>query len=273
MIFWMRRSCTIPLVLGLFVACHKPKDPPILSLGDQEVRRSDFDRHLKALEAEGASVDQTTRTALLESFLEERVLVLEARSRGLVSPESSAADEQVAVQKMLNDDVLSKIQVSEDEIAAYYKDHSDEFHAPETVTLRQILVSTESEAREIERHVQKEPKSFEGIARAQSRSPEAAAGGLMGGFSKGELPSELEEAAFALPIGGIQLVKTGLGYHVLKVEARGPARDRPLDDCRAQVRDLLVRQKSDQSVHDIVRDLMARAKVNHEAATDSSHQS
>jgi hypothetical protein len=270
---WMRLNRAIPLLATLAVGCSRPKDPPILSLGDQVVRRSDFDRHLKALESQGAPIDPSARSALLDSFLEERVLVLEARGRGLVGPDSSPVEEQLAVQKMLADDLLSKIQVADDEIVAYYHDHGEEFRTPESVTLRQILVPTESEARDLERRLQKDPKSFETLARAQSRSPEAAAGGFMGGFSRGELPSELERAAFALPLGGTEVVKTGLGYHVLKVEGRGEARDRSLDDCRAQIRDLLARQKSDQSVHELVRDLMARAKVNHEAANDPIHQS
>jgi parvulin-like peptidyl-prolyl isomerase len=257
-----------PLVTLFLTACGPPKDPPILSLGEQVVRRSDFQKHLTSLESQGAAIDPSARSALLESFLEERVLVLEARSRGLVRPDSSAADEQLAVQKMLSDDILSKVQVSDDEIASYFQDHGQEFRTPERVTLRQILVSTESDALEVERRIQKDPKSFESIARTQSRSPEAPNGGLMGAFARGELPPDLEKAAFSLGIGGTQVVKTDLGYHVLKVEAKAEARDRSLVQSRDEIRALLAREKSDQSVHDLVKELMARAKVNHEAAND-----
>ena len=47
----------------------------------------------------------------------------------------------------------------------------------------------------------------------------------MGTFARGQLPAELEAAAFALPAGGTSdIVATSLGYHVLRVEARQEAR-------------------------------------------------
>ena len=88
----------------------------------------------------------------------------------------------------------------------------------------------------------------------------------MGVFSRGELPPELEAVAFRLAPSAIEIVKSPLGYHVLKVDARQPARDRSLDDCRSEIREKLSREKSDQSVHELVRELMARAKVNNEVA-------
>ena len=58
-----------------------------------------------------------------------------------------------------------------------------------------------------------------------------------------------------------------LGYHVLRVEERVPAREAGPTECRESARSELLRRKSDQSVREFVRDLMARAKVNHEAVT------
>src|SRR5206468_2067988 len=90
-----------------------------------------------------------------------------------------------------------------------------EMAVPETVTLRQILVPTLNEAREVRRRLGRTPKDFESIARQASKAPEAANGGLMGTFARGQLPAELEAAAFALPAGGTSdIVETSLGYHV-----------------------------------------------------------
>ena len=95
----------------------------------------------------------------------------------------------------------------------------------------------------------------------------------MGTFAKGELPPALEQAALATAVGAFSIVETPMGFHVLKVDARQPARDRSFEDCRAEIHDLLARQKSDQSVHELVRELLARAKVNHEAALDPQRRS
>jgi parvulin-like peptidyl-prolyl isomerase len=89
----------------------------------------------------------------------------------------------------------------------------------------------------------------------------------MGVFSRGQLPPSLEAVAFSLPPGMVsELVDTSFGYHILRVESREPARAPSLEESQARIRALLSRQKSDQKIRQYVADLMARAKVNHEAA-------
>ena len=179
------------------------KDPVVLSLGEDVVRRSDFERHLAQLEAQGGDpLSPEVRQALLEPWLEERVQVLEARQRGLVKPEAPAPKTS-AGRCSPSWPNASRVKVSDAEVAAYYQAHPEEFHVPETVTLRQILVATSNEARDVRRRLAKDPRSFEAIAREQSKGPEAAAGGLMGTFTRGQLPTELEAAAFALREGAV----------------------------------------------------------------------
>jgi parvulin-like peptidyl-prolyl isomerase len=250
-------------------ACRNPPaDPVILALGDLTVRRSEFEKHLRSLEERGlASPDPAVRRALLEPFLEEHVLVLEARRRRMLKAGSSQEEQRAAVQKLLTDEVLSKTTVAGDEIAAYYTDHISEFRTPETVVVRQILVSTQAEAVGIRRRLSRDPKSFESLAQSRSHSPEASAGGLMGSFSRGQLPAELEAAVFALPVAGLsEVVASPLGFHVLRLDARDPARDRSLDECRGEIRAMLMQEQAEQATRQFVRELLARAKVNHEAA-------
>jgi parvulin-like peptidyl-prolyl isomerase len=244
------------------------QDPNILVLGKQTLHRSDFVRHLRSLEARGVEIrDASVRRAALDAFIEERLLVMEARTRGLLEPTSTADDEQRAVRKLLYEDVLSKIEPGEGEIAGYYTQHVQEFAVPETVTLRQILVPSENEARDIRRRVQRDPKNFEILARSLSRSPEAGKGGLLGSFARGELPPELERAAFVLAPGvATEIVSSPHGYHVLRVDAHTPERVRTLEECRGEVRDGLLRRKQDATVRTFVRALMSRAKVDYDAA-------
>jgi peptidyl-prolyl cis-trans isomerase C len=262
------RVIVLALVLAA-AACRRPStDPVILALGDLTVRRSEFQKHLRSLEAKGlTSPDAALRQALLEPFLEERILVLEARRRGLLKAGSSQEEERAAIQTLLTDEVLSKLSVSDEEIASYYRDHPDEFRTPDTVVVRQILVPTRAEALDVRRRLARDPRSFEALAQSRSKSPEASAGGLMGSFSRGQLPAELEEVAFSLQVGTFSdVVETPLGFHVLRVDAREPERALTLDESRGRIRDELMRQRSDQATRQFLRGLLARAKVNHEAA-------
>jgi len=145
--------------------------------------------------------------------------------------------------------------------------HADDYSVPEVVTLFQILLPTQNEARDVLRRLQRVPRSFESLARTRSRAPEAASGGLMGSFARGQLPAELEEQAFALSPGAISgVIESPLGYHILRVESREPERRPGLDECRERIRAKLQQQRADSGVKEFVRGLMAEAKVNHEAA-------
>jgi parvulin-like peptidyl-prolyl isomerase len=257
----------LAMAVGLGCRAGRPDDPVVLALGKQEVLRSEFERQSRALEARDGPLAEPVRRALLDSFLEERVLVLEARERGLATAEASPEDEQLAVQQLLAERVFGGLQVGDGEIASYYQAHAPDLRVKDAVTLRQILVPTENEARDVRRRLLRDPRSFEALARSLSHAPEASTGGMMGSFTRGQLPAEMEEAAFALAAGALsEILHTPLGYHVLKVESRRPARDRTLEECREEIAALLLREKRDRGVKEFVRELLARAKVNHEAA-------
>ena len=272
-----RPSKTLALLvaLGLPAGCRGrgSVDPVILSLGDQAVRRSEFERHVGTLEQQGgARLDSKVRQALLGRFLEERVVVLEARSRGLLSSQSTPEQEEAGARKLLADEGLTGVEVTEDEVAAYYQAHHEELQSPETVALRQILVPTLNEARDVRRRLQKDPRSFPALAQTLSRAPEASAGGLMGRFTRGQLPAELERAAFALSPGRVsQPVQTPFGYHVLRLDEKQPPRQPTLEESREEIRGRLRREKADAKIQQFVAGLMARAKVNHEAAENAAH--
>jgi peptidyl-prolyl cis-trans isomerase C len=260
----------LAFALVALAACDS-SDPVILKLDGERVRRSDFERYLLAVDARGLGpVDPDARRGLLDAFLEQRALVIEARRRGLLGPSASPEDEARAVARLLAE-ATPRPAVGEDEIAAYFRAHAADLAIPESVTLRQILVPTLNEARDVKRRLGRDPKAFETIARSQSKGPEAAAGGYMGAFERGQLPTELEAVAFALPDGGTSdPVATPLGYHVLRVESRQPGRTITLDEAREGIRSRLAREKRGAAERAFVAGILARAKVNHEAALRTS---
>jgi peptidyl-prolyl cis-trans isomerase C len=265
-----RRSALLVAALGALVACDG-SDPVILKLDGERVRRSDFERHLLAVEARGLGpVDPAARRGLLEAFLEQRALAIESRRRGLLAANAPPEDEARAAARLLAD-AAPPAAVGEDEIADYFHAHAADLAIPETVTLRQVLVPTINEARDVKRRLGRDPKAFETIARSQSKGPEAAAGGYMGAFERGQLPAELEAVAFALPDGGTSdPVATPLGYHVLRVESRQLGRPITLDEAREGIRTRLAREKRREAERAFVAGVLARAKVNHEAALRTS---
>jgi len=265
----MSPRCTLIALAALALVACDGKDPVILKLNGERVRRSDFERHVSAIEARGLGpLSAEARRGLLDAFLEQRALVIEARRRGLLAANAPIEDELPAVTRLLAAAVPAPA-VTDAEILAWHAAHADELRLPETVSLRQVLVGSLNEARDVRRRLAKssDPSVFDQIARAQSKGPEAAVGGYMGWFAPGQLPPELERTAFGTPQGAVsEPVESPLGYHVLRVESRQAAREIPLEDARERIRDRLAREKRVAAERAFVADVMAQARVNHEAA-------
>jgi parvulin-like peptidyl-prolyl isomerase len=263
------RPSLVPFVVALLLgpAGCEDKDPVVLRLDGEAVHRSDFDHHLASLALRGfGPLAPEARRGVLESYLEQRALVIEARHRGLLAKDDPPDQEGTAVARLLAS-AAESVQVSPAEVTAWYADHHTELSTPERVTVRQILVGSLNEARDVKRRLARNPRSFDTLARTLSKGPEAELGGYMGVFERGQLPPELEAAAFALPEGATSdPVASPLGYHVLKVESRQAAREIPLEEARERIRDRLARAKREQAERTFLAQVMARAKVNYEAA-------
>lgn len=103
---------------------------------------------------------------------------------------------------------------------------------PSAVTARHILVCydgcavdgtfnrTQEEARELITNLQEQIQngdiSFVQTAIEYSDCPSGQDGGMLGEFTRGEMVPAFEEAAFALPVGGMSgVVETPFGYHLI----------------------------------------------------------
>ena len=128
-------------------------------------------------------LDPDGAAALLEPYLEERVLVLEARRRGLVAAGDGAGEgERVRAAAAARTRCSPGVSLTEAEVDAHCRDHAHEFDAPERIRLRQILVPTPNEARDVVRRLQEGPqelrRSWPRPARGRRRPARAAHGRL-----------------------------------------------------------------------------------------------
>lgn len=151
--------------------------------------------------------------------------------------------------------------VTEDQAREYFSARPDLFRRPEQVTVRQIIVADRPLADQLARRV-REGASFELVAREHSIGPEAAAGGLMGTFSRGDLPPAFEEAIGSLkPRQTSGVVQTEFGYHVFKLDGRTPGGMPPFGDVRQKARDLASAEKREAAFQKWKRNLLESAHV------------
>jgi len=160
-------------------------------------------------------------------------------------------ERQMIQQRVQQNEVLGKIGVTEDEARRYYESHLNEFTTPPTVTLREILIAVNADAKglnvatdeaanaraeEIRKRVTSGGESFEKLAAEVSDSPSKANGGLIGPLSVNDISPELRKLIEAMKQGDVsELVRTQRGYQILKLETITPTQTMSLEQAREQI--------------------------------------
>lgn len=114
------------------------------------------------------------------------------------------------------------IEASSKEIEDYYNSFKEQLREPEERRLREIVVSSESEARDILIELLK-GADFAALAQARSISASAKNGGDLGYIKKGAKPPQFDDVAFSslLEAGRTSnYFKGPEGYYILKLEAK-----------------------------------------------------
>jgi parvulin-like peptidyl-prolyl isomerase len=186
------------------------------------------------------------------SLVDKRLLVEEARRRGLAQQQDLARqvrelEERLLVQALLAEEERGAGPATEPELRAWYDAHRSELRQPERVHLARVLASASggtaaerSRARARAEEFARRLRAGEPLARVQSAGdgPERARAGDMGLFARGELKdARLEEAAFALRTSGqvSAVVETAEGFAVLQLLERRVERIPPFEEVRAEV--------------------------------------
>jgi parvulin-like peptidyl-prolyl isomerase len=103
---------------------------------------------------------------------------------------------------------------------------------------------------------------FEELARKNSDDSSAKTGGDLGYFSRGQMVPTFENAAFALPVGGVSdVVETPFGYHIIKVEEKRAARKLRYDDVKMDLAGYVYQKKMRDRFEQFVADLRKKADV------------
>jgi peptidyl-prolyl cis-trans isomerase C len=195
---------------------------------------------------------------------------------------SNAVRQAELAQILIENEIRPGIQVSDDEVAAFYGDNPRMFETRDQVRARHILFTATEDASEEDRKAARgravlarqraiDGEDFASLAKELSEGPSAADGGDLGFFAAEQMVEPFATAAFALEPGEIsEVVETRFGYHVIKVEERRPGTARSLDEVREPLRNALIEQKVAAAVQEFVEKLRAAADIvpaNTEAAS------
>lgn len=184
----------------------------------------------------------------------------------------SFAERRVIVEKHLKA-LAGGESVTEAEAKQFYEANKEVFREPEQAKAQIVVVRTapddpEPKRKDARRRIDEaRAKAVAGedmaaIAKEYSQIPNAANGGDLGWFRKGEMFPGIETAAFELPVGAVSDVfETPTGYNFLKVNDRRGPRALPFDEVKARLIVDLGQMKEMQAMERRVGELRGGATV------------
>jgi foldase protein PrsA len=167
--------------------------------------------------------------------------------------------EQIIINKLIEEEVTAKIEVSEKEIADYYQANRADTTAGEgEIRAAHILLDSEEKAQEVLEKIE-DGADFTELAVENSIDPSVSLNkGDLGFFSEGMMVSEFEDAAFALKIGEVsEIVETRFGYHIIK---RLPD-EISVTEAKENIKLTLQQQKQSEVLDTYIEDLKLAADI------------
>ncbi|HEY3763401.1 MAG TPA: peptidylprolyl isomerase [Verrucomicrobiae bacterium] len=217
-------------------------------------------------------------TADIENLGSQQAFDGALRTNGFTQAQyrSKIADEEtvsVALKRLLN------ITVSDQEVQSYYDAHTANFEQPEMAHVSHILIFTVDpvtqaalpdiqllQRRRLAEQIVKASRSgadFEALAKQASEDPGTrASGGELLPFPRGVMSSAIDSAAFSMTNNQVSdVITTSDGYEIVKLLDRVPAKKTSYLTAAEQVRQILTRQKFQQTAVPYLDGLQRAANV------------
>lgn len=164
------------------------------------------------------------------------------------------------IKKLIEEVINRKIEIKDEQLLAYFKQHMEEFQKGEQVRTLHIMVETEDEARRISKLIRK-GKSFSELAKQHSTSPEGRADGDMGYYEAGQMPKWFDDV-FKLKVNKVSdIIRTPFGVHIFKVVDKKPERKMSFEESKKQIHTTLLREAQEQAFHRWVEEIKKRSEI------------
>jgi peptidyl-prolyl cis-trans isomerase SurA len=223
-------------------------------------------------------------TSVLDSIKKDRKLDTDEQfQQALKDSNMTLADlrrqveKSVVMDRVRQNEVLSKIAISDEEARRYYDAHKNEFTKPQEITLREILVAVpagagntinvgaDNEAKDKAAALRARAlagESYEKLAADFSDSPSKSNAGLIGPISSTDVSPDLRKLFDAMKVGDItQPLRIPTGYQILKLESRSDAQTAPFEQAKDQISDRVFTGKRKDEYEKYMEKLRAQAII------------
>lgn len=195
----------------------------------------------------GEAVDDVNADELLRRLdkrVEQGLMVLAAQAEGI--------DVNVRVENYARDLVRQTVMQERERawvpdratLETYYREHPRLSLVPEQWHVAQLVTATREEAESLRQRVVSGESLYQLAADHSIDAYGREHAGDMGWVRPDQAPAALREALAQLPAGTLSpVIQTNMGFHLAIVEARKPAKRKPLQEVAAGIRRSLIRER------------------------------
>lgn len=234
----------------------------MMKVNGQDVSSNEIQRMWEGLFPAGEApafdtVKADMRERILRAVMAEKILYTEATKQGVDKSEKLQRELEEVKRKLVvrtfldskTADMITDADLKKeyDAMIANTKDDKE-------VRARHILLSGEAEAKDAKKQLDS-GKKFEDVARDFSKdSVSAKQGGDLGYFTKDKMVKEFADAAFAMKKGEVSgPVKSGFGWHIIKVEDVRKVTAPTFNQVKDQIRGKLQEKKLNDYIGGLVK--------------------
>jgi foldase protein PrsA len=151
--------------------------------------------------------------------------------------------------------IKTKGNITEAQIAKYYKENPQRFGVPEKRDIRVILTKTEAQAKKAKQEIES-GQSFASVAKRVSIEPiSRSAGGEVPGVVKGEEQPALDKEIFASKVNVVGgPIKTSFGYYVFEVTKIHAGSQQTLAQSKAAIKQQLTASGEQSALQKFVKE-------------------
>lgn len=215
----------------------------------KEVTQKDLDAAVSRFpqDKRGVLATEQGKKQLLEQLVAFELFYNYGKDNGIEDSEVYKRMMEISKREIITqlaiENVVKAVEVNDEDLQNYYNSNKNRFKTPEMISASHILVNSEELANEVSEKING-GMSFEDAATEYSTCPSKAQGGNLGEFGRGQMVPEFENAAFALELNTLSKpVKTQFGYHLIKVNSKKEAGEKPFADVKDMIKTQLLQEK------------------------------
>ena len=262
--------CCIVLILATSPPVGAQEDRVLATVNGVEIRDSNLQAAMAAYRQK-ASLEVVTEkemNQILQGLIQQKLILQQKEVNDLrndpgIIRQMKIIEDKIVIDRYIGDHIRRYVTVTDEEIAAFYKQNLVKFAARPKVEASHILLRSRKDAEMVKAKLD-QGADFNELARQYSIDlPMALEGGSMGEIEKGKTVPALENALFILDEGQIsdQIVETQYGFHILRVDKIVTGDYQPLDAVKEQIKSIILTSKESQAFEKMASELEKNADI------------